>query len=99
MKTLVLALILMCSTMLMSQTLKFESISHSGTYSNGIVSPTFDWSIGLDVPLTKELTITTSVYFYTANYKQYITYNTSFEKQQYFSLGLEYTFSSKPLLE
>lgn len=99
MKTLLLALILMCSTVLMSQTLSFASISHSGTYSNGEVTPTFDWLIGLDVPLTKEITITTSIYFYTANYKQYITYNTAFERQQYFSLGFEYTFSSKPLLE
>jgi len=82
-----------------AQTLSFKSISHSGTFSGGTLEPTFDWDLGLDIPLTEAITVTSSVYFYTANYKSYTTQNTAFEKQTYFSLGFEYTFSSKPLLE
>jgi hypothetical protein len=104
-----LFLFLLVSTISYSQTLSFAPTYHVGSYGlgtteEGKMKPTFDWSVGLYVPVTEKFAVTPSVYYYFALYEDRMFETVSdnldyYETFWYFSLTFEYTFSEEPLFK
>jgi len=103
-------LLLFTATIGYSQTLSFAPTYHIGNYGlgtteTGKMKPTFDWSVGLYVPVTEKFAVTPSVYYYFAMYEDRMFEISPepnldyYETFWYFSIEFEYTFSDEPLFK
>ena len=104
-----LFLFLLSSTFSIAQTLSFTPTYHIGNYGEGTtelgkMEPTLDWAVSLSVPLTEKISVTPSVYYYFALYKDHIQTQALsnlkyYETFWYIGMTFEYTFSDKPLFK
>jgi len=104
MKHLCMIIMLACCTLIMlsstqAQTLSVEPVYHFGEYGGGKMEPGLDWSVSLSVPLTHKITISPSVYYYWARYRDFSPVITDFEQYLYLGVEFSYTFSSEPIFK